>query len=245
MLLSILFFIIALLYSLVGFGGGSSYTALLSSFNVPFELIPIISLTCNLIVVSSGCWFYFKKGLIDKNLLFPFIFASTPMAYIGGQFPISEKYFFIILSLTLILSGVRLLFIKAKENNAIKTPHLYIKVIVGLILGFVSGLVGIGGGIFLSPLIINMGWATSKFAASTASFFIFINSIAGLAGQLLKQDTIEVNNDYVWLFLAVFIGGQVGSRLTTHNKVSLKFVQTATGVLVLMVGVRVFWKSFI
>jgi uncharacterized membrane protein YfcA len=243
MILSFLFFIIAVLYSMVGFGGGSSYTAILSTFETPYELIPKISLFCNIIVVLGGCWHYFKNNLIDWKLTIPLVACSVPFAYLGGVFRISQKMFFLILSISLILVGLRLLVIKVKDHHQIKIPKLPLLTVLGSSLGFLAGLVGIGGGIFLSPLLINFGWAKSKQAAATASVFILVNSISGLIGQFIKGSQFAaLESHYLWLIPAVFLGGQIGSRLSAHPKVSYRAIQLGTGILTLFIGVKVAYQ---
>ena len=223
--LSPLFFVVALLYSMVGFGGGSSYIALLAAFGVSYELIPKISLLCNIIVVSGGCWHYHKKELLDKNLAFPFLVSSIPLSFVGGSFPVSEKWFYILLSVSLLLSGLRILFVRPREASEIKRPSNFAALIVGGSIGLLSGMVGIGGGIFLSPILIMLGWARSKNAAGVATLFILLNSISGLIGQLSKGQALGDAKGYILLFLAVLIGGQIGSRIGTREKTPYKIVQ--------------------
>lgn len=237
-IMSFLFFGIALLYSIVGFGGGSSYIAILATFDVPYETIPKLSLLCNIIVVSGGCWHFYKGGHIDQKLAFPFVLSSVPFAFIGGSFPLTEKTFFYLLTISLLLCGLRILFIRIKEADEIKRPGAFTSSFVGAGLGFLSGMVGIGGGIFLSPILINLGWARSKSSAAIASVFIFLNSIAGLLGQLSKGEGLPAANLYLPLFVAVIIGGQIGSRVGSHPKMPYSFVQMGTGLLVMFVGLR-------
>lgn len=240
--LSFSFFLIALLYSTVGFGGGSSYIALLAVAGVSFTVLPKISLICNLLVVSGGCYHYYKKGHFNKKLLLSFVLSSAPMAFLGGVYPIKEKTFFIILIGTLILCGLRILFIKDRTIEEIKSPSWPMAIFVGALLGLLSGMVGIGGGIFLSPILIYMGWARAKEAAAVASAFIFINSLAGLLGQFTKNAQLIEVEQYIFLFLAVIIGGQIGSRIGTHKKISYSLIQKGTGILTLFIGLRLLLK---
>jgi len=214
--------------------------ALLAVSNIPYELLPKIALVCNLLVVSGGCYHYYKKRHFKFSLILPFVLSSIPMAFLGGMFTIKENAFLTILSICLILAGARLFF-PSKPSEEIKRPTVHKSALVGGALGFLSGLVGIGGGIFLAPLMLNMKWGRPKEVAAVASVFIFLNSIAGLLGQLTKNVPVELFS-YWPLFLAVIIGGQIGSRIGSHNQVSQKFVQTATGVLILFIGVRLLFK---
>lgn len=243
--LTIDFFIIALLYSTVGFGGGSSYIAILAIAGLPFTMIPKISLICNLLVVSGGTWQYIRKGHFNKKLIFPFVASSVPLAYVGGRFPLSEKSFYILLTIGLTLAALRLLFLPDKHPKDIRQPSLFIALSTGAILGLLSGMVGIGGGIFLSPLLINLGWARSKDAAPVASMFILLNSLSGLGGQFVKSAELPDPLVYFPLFIAVVIGGQIGSRISTHSKVSYSFIQKGTGLLTLMISVHLLIKNFI
>lgn len=237
------FFIIALLYATVGFGGGTSYIAILAAAGISYTLIPKISLMCNLLVVSGGCYHFMKEGHFNKRLILPFVLSSVPMAFVGGSYPITEKTFFILLTVSLILCGVRILFLPDRKIDQVNAPGTIVSIIIGALLGLLSGMVGIGGGIFLSPLLINMGWARSKDAAAVASVFILLNSLAGLGGQFLKDTTLPDTAMILPLFAAVIIGGQLGSRIGTHKKVSYNLIQKGTGILTLFISVRLLLKA--
>jgi uncharacterized protein len=242
--LTLSFFLIALLYSVVGFGGGTSYIAVLAAAGVSYLLIPKLSLICNLLVVIGGFAHFVRARHFNPTLVLPFVLASVPMAFLGGSFPLKEKTYFIILAASLIICGVRILFIQDREALSIKAPSLPIALSVGALLGLLSGMVGIGGGIFLSPLLINMGWARSKEAAAVANTFILLNSLAGLAGQFTKDTSIVDLSNYTTLFLAVLIGGQIGSRIGTHSRVSYAVIQRGTGLLTLFISARLLLKYF-
>lgn len=229
---------------MIGFGGGSSYTALLGTSNISYAHIPIISLICNLIVVSGGSWNYFRNDQLDFKFALPFLVSSIPMSFLAGKLHISESSFYMILGVTLFLCGVRTLFINVKGRAEISKPHMLLSVLVGGAIGFLSGVVGIGGGIFLSPLLINFGWTHARGAAACACIFILFNSAAGLFGQLLKSTHFEFNYYYISFFGAVLIGGQVGSRISSKSMISHKFIQKGTGLLTLAVGVRLLVREF-
>jgi uncharacterized membrane protein YfcA len=242
-MLALSFFLIALVYALVGFGGGTSYLALLSMYAVPFQLIPKIGLICNLLVVSGGCWHYFKNGHFNSKLILPLVLSSVPMAFLGGFYPVSEKVFFILLTASLILAGLRLLFEKKVTIGDTKPPGLVLAIPTGALLGFLSGIVGIGGGIFLAPIMLNLKWAPPKQVAATASAFIFLNSLAGLSGQMLKGFQLHELNPYLLLFAAVVIGGQIGSRIGSHPRVSQSLIQRSTAGLILFVSYKLLGKT--
>lgn len=238
-LLASTFIIVAFLYAMVGFGGGSSYIALLVLFDTPFHIVPIISLTCNIVVVSGGLIHFIKNRLLSLQDLFPFIVTSIPAALIGGAIPIDREVFIFILGCVLAITGIQML---------TKPPYLMIHQvrkrlfwlpwIIGGGIGFISGLVGIGGGIFLSPCLLAIGWAKPKNVAALASGFIFVNSVAGLVGQLSKQQDFTAALSYWPCVLAVIVGGQVGS-LVTNKKLNQTAVKKLTAGLVLFVAFRI------
>lgn len=235
-----LFFVTALVYSMAGLAGGSTYLALLALFGVPYGWIPRVALTCNL-VVSAGGSLHFSKHLSLKKVL-PFIVTSIPMAFLGGSVPIGKKLFTILLGLSLLVAAVRLLiseqtFVRRdvtwKESWLLGLP-------TGAVLGFFCGLVGIGGGIFLSPILLLWGSADSKQAAAAASLFILVNSLAGLAGQLSKGAWEVPVVIFAPLLIAAFLGGQIGSRLGSQ-KISRFVLQKITAALILLVSGRLLW----
>lgn len=240
-MLAVVFGCIAFLYSTVGFGGGSSYLAVLAVSNIPFELMPKLGLICNLLVVSGGCFHYYKQGHFNTKLILPFVLSSVPMAFLGGMYPIKEETFLMLLAGSLVLAGARLLFVGKPAESHTHIPSKSISACVGAVLGFLSGVVALGGGIFLSPLMMNLKWGKPKEIAATASAFIFLNSCAGLAGQLTKGVSSDLW-DYWPLFLAVVIGGQIGSRVGTHKLVSQHLVQRGTAILILIISSRLMYK---
>lgn len=239
------FLVVALLYSMVGFGGGSSYIALMVLFDVPYERIPSLALVCNIIVVLGGAYHFVRRGHFRWNLLWPFMAGSVPMAFIGGRTPLSQHLFLVLLGTTLLVAGIRLLLLHRKAGVAeTQAFHPGWGIMAGAFLGLLAGLVGIGGGIFLAPLMLNLRWGFPKQVAATCSVFILVNSLSGLAGQLLKhQGTADLLNFWP-LFLAVVLGGQVGSRIGA-GVISQKWVRSLTGLLVVFVGARVLlrWVS--
>ena len=154
-LLAILFLVTAVLYSSVGFGGGSTYLALLLIWGIPYFIFPLIALSCNIIVVSGNCFNYIRAGNLNLKLLIPYLVGSIPLAYIGGSLPIEKRLFEILLFLVLATAGTLLLFnfksYNDREESYQKIP-VPISILIGGLLGFISGAVGIGGGIFLSPI---------------------------------------------------------------------------------------------
>ena len=238
--LAILFLVTATLYSSVGFGGGSTYLALLLIWGIPYSIFPVIALSCNIIVVLGNCFNYVKAGNLNLKLLLPYLIGSIPLAYIGGSLSVEKKIFEILLFLVLLVAGSLLLF-NFKSYNSLNQSYRKIpktiSVLIGGIIGFVSGIVGIGGGIFLSPILFLLKTAKPKHIVTSASLFVLINSIFGIIGQLTKNEVLDQIKDYWFLLIVVLIGGQIG------NFLNLKIFPTRvmaliTAVLVLFVAVR-------
>lgn len=241
--MTLLFFIIALVYSAVGFGGGSSYIAALALFDYPYESIPVIALICNLIVVSGGIYHFRNKGHFKWFLFWPFAVSSIPMAFIGGRIPVSKEFFLILLGACLIVIAVRLFFINRtiKDYSEYRLPKTSLAIILGAILGLLAGLVGIGGGIFLAPVLLHLRWGLPKQIAATAALFILLNSLSGLAGQFVKGTSMIDLQDYWPLFLSVFVGGQIGSRIGSGPVLSHRMIKDLTALLVLFVSLRILY----
>ena len=245
-ILSILFFVTALIYSSVGFGGGSTYLALLLLWAIPYQIFPIIALACNIIVVSGNSFNYIRAGNLNLKLLSPYLLGSIPFAFIGGSIQIEKELFEIILFFVLGIAGVLLLVnFKSYDDNSAsyKKLPIYISILIGLVLGFVSGIVGIGGGIFLSPILYLFKAAKPKHITTAVSLFILINSIFGLIGQLSKNQNLFELKDFLYLLLAVLIGGQIGNFLNL-KLLSSKILALITSLLVIFVAVRMGFNIF-
>ena len=239
-ILSIFFFITAIFYSSVGFGGGSTYLALMLIWDLPYYIFPILALICNIIVVSGNSINYIRSGNFNVKLLAPYLVGSIPFAFFGASISISKELFEILLFVILIIAGIFLL-IKSKSfnNDQIKINSIpkLISIVIGSIIGFTSGIIGIGGGIFLSPILFLMKAGYPKQIATTASLFILINSIFGVAGQLTKSIVFDEFLNYWPLFLSVFIGGQIGNILNIKF-LSNKTLALITSILVIFVAIR-------
>ena len=246
-ILSILFFVTAILYASVGFGGGSTYLALLLLWGVPYFIFPVVALTCNIIVVSGNCFNYIRAGNLNLKLLIPYLIGSIPLAFIGGSLPIEKEFFEILLFVVLTIAGVLLLFKFNSYDDKIeifrKIPIL-VSILIGGILGFVSGVAGVGGGIFLSPILFLLKAGKPKHIVTTASLFILINSLSGIFGQLTKSTILSEIQNYWFLFLAVLIGGQIGNFLNLKI-FPTRILALVTAALVLFVAIRMGFKIFI
>ena len=246
-ILSILFFVTAILYSSVGFGGGSTYLALLLIWDVPYYIFPAIALMCNIFVVSGNSFNYIRAGNFNPKLLIPYLIGSLPLAYFGGSLYIEKDLFEILLLVVLSVAGALLLInFKSYDDNekSYKNIPIYISVIIGGFLGFISGIVGIGGGIFLSPILFLLRAGRPKHIVTTASLFILINSISGIIGQLSKNNVLIEISNYWYLILLVIIGGQIGNILNLKI-FPARLLALVTSCLVLFVAIRMGLKLFI
>ena len=245
-MLSFLFFLTAILYSSVGFGGGSTYLAFLLIWGIPYQIFPVIALCCNIIVVSGNCFNYIRAGNVNLKLLTPYLISSIPLAFIGGSISIDKNIFEILLFIVLFSAG-SLLLIKFQSYDDSKMDYKKIPKIIsffiGGLIGFTSGVVGIGGGIFLSPILFLIKAGKAKHIATTASLFILINSLAGVAGQFTKNFILNEITNYLPLFFVVFLGGQIGNFLNLKIFPG-RILALLTSALVMFVAIRMGYKLF-
>ena len=212
-LLPFLFVLVAFIYSSVGLGGGSSYTALMTVFGISYQIIPTTSLTLNLFVTFIGVINFWRNGYGRLNLIVPFLITSIPMAYLGGLLALPKILFQIILLITLILVIVRIYILHHLQFSIqIRGIPKWIFIFgLGGILGFIAGTVGIGGGIYLVPLIIMFGLGSEKEAAAAGAMFIWVNSLAGV---IARSQSGTFDADFIMpLAGAVIVGGFGGSYL--------------------------------
>ena len=235
--LPLLFFLIALFYSSVGFGGGSSYLAILSLFFTNFYEIRSTALVLNICVVSISTLMFMRHRIFDFKLFWPFLVSSIPLAYLGAQLRLSQKTFFLILGVLLIISGIVMILRFFQSKITSREFSLTKKLSVGSSVGLLAGISGIGGGIFLSPVLHLFQWSNPRTIASLASVFILSNSLSGLVG-LSVAGTFELNRDLIFkLIIAVALGGIIGSYLS-NKKFSFKGIGFLTAILVCYVGLR-------
>ena len=239
-IITILFFITAILYSSIGFGGGSTYLALMLIWGIPYYIFPILALICNIIVVSGNSINFIKTKNINLSLLTPYLIGSVPFTFFGASISIDKNLFEVILFFILSIAGIFLLIENKsfnKDKIIIRNIPKILSIFIGSIIGFMSGLVGIGGGIFLSPILFLLKAGYPKHITSTASIFILINSIFGIAGHLTKNIVFDEFLNYWPFFLAVLIGGQIGSFLNVKI-LSNRILATMTSFLVIFVAIR-------
>jgi uncharacterized membrane protein YfcA len=210
------FFATAVLYASVGFGGGSTYNALLALTHTDFRALPILSLSCNILVVTGACIRFARGRQMPWGGALLLALIAAPLAFLGGLTPIKEKAFLITLGVSLIFAGLALLLPRAPEHESKPAPLARWMPLVAAPLGYLAGLVGIGGGIFLAPLLHLTRWNSARKIAATTSLFILVNSLTGLAGQLIKagpERFVQTLGSGAWLLFAVLVGGQIGSML--------------------------------
>ena len=248
--LAAFFLLTALLYASVGFGGGSTYNALLVLAGTDYRAVPVIALACNILVVAIGSWRFASAGHVDLRRIWPLFAFSIPFAWLGGRLVVAETVFVGLLAVSLLAAGLLMLWQpNGQPDGPPRTSARWVEPVAGGALGFLAGVVGIGGGIFLAPLLYMLRWGTPRAIAGTSAVFILVNSIAGLAGQLAKGpgSTGAILADHWPLFPAVLAGGAIGSTLGS-SRLDPKYVRILTALLILYVAVRLairFYGSWI
>lgn len=207
----ILLFIVALLYASVGHGGASGYLALMALYGFAPEMMKPTALILNIIVSCAAFIMFYKEGHIKWSLFLPFAIASVPFSFLGGTILLDAYLYKKILGLVLLLAVIRIFIHRKTTDHEVRNASIPIVLCMGAIIGFVSGLIGIGGGILLTPLLLILSWATQKQTAGISALFIFVNSIAGLAGKLTTG--LEFESDMLYYILVAFIGGTTGAWL--------------------------------
>lgn len=234
------FFVTALLYASVGFGGGSTYSALLALSGLDYRVLPLVSLACNIVVVLGATWRFARAGVTPWRGALLLTALAAPAAFLGGLMVIDRTSFVLLLGASLVLTAVTMLIPVREAEAGEPTRMARAMPFAAAPIGFLAGLVGIGGGIFLAPLLHLTRWADARAIAATASLFILVNSLFGLAGQLLKHGPAMFGGamvDALPLLLAVVIGGQIGSLMAVRV-LPVKWIRWLTAVLVGVVGVR-------
>ncbi|MBM4169739.1 MAG: sulfite exporter TauE/SafE family protein [Ignavibacteria bacterium] len=243
LILSILVLVVALLYSSVGHGGASGYLAVLSFFVIAPAVMSSTALLLNVLVAGMGSYAFYRAGHFSFRLTWPFVVTSVPAAFIGGLISVSEKAYFFLLAVILLIAAYRMVIVvngSAPEPDGSRT-RLAVAWPVGGGIGLLSGIVGVGGGIFLSPLMILRKWAGAKQTAAVSAVFIVVNSMAGLGGRLVRGG-LEFGS--LWpLVVAAFAGGWVGSHLGARRFSSLTLRRLLAVVLVIASG-KLLLKTF-
>lgn len=242
--IAIIFFIIAFVYSSVGLGGGSSYTAMMAIMGFSVLAIPMISLSLNVIVTTIGSINFIRNRHAQWRLIFPFLITSMPMAYLGGSLHVSKEFFYWILLVSLCVVAARIYFWREMkfELNLSSRGKLIVSLIAGTLLGLIAGIAGIGGGIYLVPLIIIFGLGSEKQAAACGAIFIWLNSTLGLLSRL-QYNPMEIGI-FIYLVVAVVAGALLGSYLGAF-KLSAKTMDKILGVIILIAIFALVRKLFI
>ncbi len=238
------FFATALLYASVGFGGGSTYSALLALAGFDYRLLPVLSLCCNLAVVSGSTVRFARAKVIPWRGALLLTGIAAPAALLGGLTPIGEKSFFLLLGFSLVLAGIALLLPQAEGDDRPGRLARFVPWFAAP-LGYIAGLVGIGGGIFLAPLLHIARWNGARSIAATASVFILVNSAFGLVGQLVKNGPDRLGEAVAYglpMMIAVVVGGQIGSLLALRF-FSPRIIRWMTAALTIWVGGRLLASS--
>lgn len=225
-------FLIALVYSSVGHGGASGYLALLSFLSFPHEIMSTSALCLNLLVAGTAFWFFLRASHFSWGLTWPFTVASVPFAFIGGLLRIPAAFYSLLLAFVLIFAAVRLIFDSTGEQHTFKFPSLKISLPLGGAIGILSGMVGVGGGIFLSPILLIFHWADPKKTAATSACFILVNSLAGLFGRLARN-SFQVTPLLLTMVVTAFLGGVIGSRLGANHFSGRWLKRVLAGVLLI------------
>ena len=240
------FFATALLYASVGFGGGSTYNALLSLAQFDYRLLPIVSLACNVVVVCGSMMRFARAGVVPWRRALLLALIAAPLALLGGLTPIKQSTFLVLLGFILIAAGLALFVPRADEAEAESRPLARWMPLAVAPLGYLAGLVGIGGGIFLAPLLHYTRWAGARAIAATTSLFILINSLSGLVGQLSKNGVATFGTslgDSLPLLIAVVLGGQLGSVLALRW-LPERIIRALTAALTIWAGGQLLYRQW-
>ncbi len=242
-LISFIFFIIALLYSSVGHGGASGYLAVLSLFTFKPDEMASTALLINVTVAGIAFYSYYRLGYFSPKLTLPFLLTSIPLSFIGGMLNIPKYYYSFLLAMALITAALRLM-IKLESKTIVEPTYKHTRMAVALpvggAIGFISGIVGVGGGIFLSPIILLMKWANPKFTAATSALFIVMNSISGIGGRII-DDRFSTGN-FLPFMAAAIVGGFVGS-IWGAKKFLHQTLRRLLGIVLLIAAIKLLIAS--
>jgi uncharacterized protein len=245
--LALAFLLVAFLYASVGFGGGSTYTALLIESGLDWELVPPVSLMCNIVVVAGGVYHFARAGHIDLRFATPLIVSSVPAAFFGGYLRLSETVFLLVLGFALFVAGALLVLDRSfrEDRPPARRKAVGSSLALGALLGGLAGVTGIGGGIYLAPVLHLFRLASARTVAATCSLFILVNSLSGLAGQMSKLGSAAeplLRGTYLALPIAVFVGGQLGSRAAA-KWLPVSPIRRLTGAVIVLVALRILWQA--
>lgn len=235
-ILTLVIFLAAVLYSSVGHGGASAYLAAMALFGISPAIMKPTALILNILVAGIGTFTYCRAKAFSWSVFWPFTLGSIPLAYLASRLNVSHLIYNIILGVILVFTGCWILFKKSKSSTTVRKGSCLKQIIIGAAIGFLAGLTGIGGGVLLSPLLILTKWADTKKTSGVAAAFIFVNSIAGIIGHL---SVFRFPPGFIWLFVvAAVTGGTIGSTIgAKHLKSTV--IQKVLGVIMLIAGVHI------
>ena len=231
----------AVLYSSVGHGGASGYLAAMALWGLAPETMRPTALVMNIVVT---CWLLYRfkpYQMMPYSLFWPLVLASTPMAFVGGMISIDALAYRLLVGALLLFAAIRMLLITNGVRH-IQLPPLGLIVLVGACLGVVSGLTGIGGGVFLSPIVLIFGWCSMRQSAAVAAGFILLNSVGGLSGYLISDQSWPMGS--AWLLIAAFIGCLVGAELASHRASSLT-LQKLLAVVLVIASIKMIYTALV
>ena len=242
-LIPLSFFIVSFIYSSVGLGGGSSYTAIMAITGVSYHIIPSVSLILNLLVTFFGMVNFWRFGYVRYSLVIPFIITSVPLAYFAGSIKLNESFFQVMLLISLVIIAIRIYILNdlVLSIQLTKVQKWFVIIFIGSSLGFIAGAIGIGGGIYLIPLIIILGLGTEKEAAAAGTVFVWSNSLAGLAP---RYQFLRFEYDMLLpSILSVIIGGSLGSYFGA-TKYEPQTIQKIMGIIIIVAILFLLRKIF-
>jgi len=235
LLFFLLLFLVAILYSTVGHGGASGYLALMAFFSYAPEVMRPTALLLNIFVSTTGFIQYYRGGHFRWRLFWPFAVASVPAAFLGGLIEIDANLYKKVLGILLLFSVVRLAGIRFDDSKTEGKQSLLLSIMIGAVIGVLSGMIGIGGGIILSPVILLLYWANMKQTAAVSALFILVNSVSGMTGLLTKG--IHFSHDMVWMIVIAFLGGLLGSYLGAM-KIGNTYLRKLLAFVLLMASIK-------
>lgn len=238
------FFFVAMLYSAAGFGGGSSYLAFLSLAGAPQSQLKFIAYASNIVVTAISSRKFYRSKLLNWTDVRPFLLGSVPFALIGAAFRISDRAYFLLLASALLVSGVLLLTGKHREGaTASKLARMlnipFIRFFLSATIGLLSGLVGIGGGVFLAPILHLAEWRRPEQIAAMSALFILVNASAGMLASTLRGNITWAPEALLYLVVPVIVGGYLGSSFAIKEQ-GRRLIRRLTGVIIIAVAVRIF-----
>jgi uncharacterized protein len=236
----ILFALVALVYSSAGFGGGSMYLAILAQSGQSVSVIRFSGLLCNAVVTAQGLWRSAMFGWFALKPVLGLLMFSVPACLVGASWKLTDQYYYMLLSICLLIAAVLMFFKPTNSQNNQYPVNRFWLYPLSAVIGFVSGITGIGGGVYLAPMLHLSGWGTPKHIAAASSGYILVNSLAGLSVHL-ANGTAVFSGDLFWLVFCVLLGGFIGSYLS-NAILSQKKVRFITAGIILFASLRIIWK---